>query len=44
MTPKQTFDASSKKEVTIGRNKDCDFSFPKDKNFSRFQTTIEFDE
>jgi len=44
MTPKQTFDASSKKEVTIGRNKDCDFSFHENKSFSRIQTTFEFDE
>ena len=42
--PKRTFDASSKKEVTIGRNKDCDFAFPNNKSFSRFQTTFEFDE
>ena len=42
--PKQTYDASSKKEVTIGRNKDCDFSFPSNKSFSRVQTTFEFDE
>ena len=42
--PKQTYDASSKKEVTIGRNKDCDFSFPNNKSFSRIQTTFEFDE
>jgi len=42
--PKQTFDASSKKEVTIGRNKDCDFSFPNNKSFSRTQTTFEYDE
>ena len=44
MIPKQTFDASSKKEVTIGRNKDCDFSFPNNKSFSRTQTTFEYDE
>ena len=44
MTPKQTFDASSKKEVTIGRNKDCDFAFPNNKSFSRVQTTFEYDE
>ena len=37
-------DGFNKKTITIGRNKDCDFSFPKDKSFSRFQTTIEFDE
>ena len=43
-TPKQTFNASSKKEVTIGRNKDCDFAFPNNKSFSRLQTTFEFDE
>ena len=42
--PKQTFDPSSKKEVTIGRNKNCDFSFPGNKSFSRTQTTFEFDE
>ena len=42
--PKQTFNASSKKEVTIGRNKDCDFSFANNKSFSRIQTTFEFDE
>jgi len=44
MIPKQTFDASSKKEVTIGRNKDCDFAFHNNKSFSRVQTTFEFDE
>ena len=40
ISPKQTFDASSKKEVTIGRNKDCDFAFPNNKSFSRIQTTF----
>ena len=44
MIPKQTFNPSSKKEVTIGRNKDCDFSFQNNKSFSRIQTTFEFDE
>ena len=44
MIPKQTFDPSSKKEVTIGRNKDCDFAFPNNKSFSRTQTTFEYDE
>ena len=44
ISPKQTFDASSKKEVTIGRNKDCDFAFPNNKSFSRIQTTFEYDE
>ena len=42
--PKQTFDASSKKEITIGRNKDCDFPFPGNKSFSRIQTTFEYSE
>ena len=42
--PKQTFDASSKKEVTIGRNKDCDFSFHNNKSFSRIHTSFEYDE
>jgi hypothetical protein len=44
VSPKQTFDASSKKEVTIGRNKESDFAFPNNKSFSRIQTTFEFDE
>ena len=41
---RQVFDGFNKKTVTIGRHKDCDISFPKDKSFSRFQTTFEFDE
>ena len=41
---KQTFDPSSKKEVTIGRAKTCDFAFPGNKSFSRIQTTFEYDE
>ena len=41
---KYIIDGFNKKIITIGRNKDCDFSFPKDKNFSRYQTTFEFDE
>ena len=41
---KQTFDASSKKEVTIGRAKSCDFAFPGNKSFSRIQTSFEYDE
>ena len=41
---KQTFDASSKKEVTIGRGKTCDLAFPDNKSFSRIQTTFEYDE
>ena len=42
--PRQTFNPSSKKEVTIGRSKDCDFSFPDNKSFSRIHTTFEYDE
>lgn len=41
---KQTFDGNNKKVVTIGRHKECDFFFPKDKSFSRYQTSFEFDE
>ena len=40
---KHIFDGNIKKKFTIGRQKDCDFSFPKDKCFSRCQTTFEFD-
>ena len=32
------------KEVTIGRNKNCNFSFPEDKSFSRKHTTFYFDD
>ena len=41
---KQIFPRSNQKIVTIGRHRDCDFFFPKDKSFSRYQTTFEFDE
>jgi hypothetical protein len=41
---KQTFDGYNKKVVTIGRHKECDFFFLKDKSFSRYQTSFEFDE
>ena len=41
---KSVIDGFNKKIITIGRDKGCDFAFPKDKNFSRLQTTIEFDE
>ena len=41
---KQIFEGRKNKKVTLGRSRDCDFSFPKDKSFSRFQTTFEFDE
>ena len=42
--PKQIFDPSTTKEVLIGREKNCNFAFPKDKSFSRKQTTFEYDE
>ena len=38
------FDGNKQKLVTIGRHKECDFSFPKDKSFSRYQTCFEYDE
>ena len=41
---KQVFEGKKNKIVTLGRNRDCDFSFPKDKSFSRFQTSFEFDD
>ncbi len=41
---KYIIDGFNKKIITIGRHKDCDFFFPRDKSFSRFQTTFEFDE
>ena len=43
-TNKYIVNAFDKKTITIGRHIDCDFSFPKNKSFSRFQTTMEFDE
>ena len=41
---RKTFDGNKQKLVTIGRHKECDFSFPKDKSFSRYQTCFEYDE
>ena len=41
---KQIFEGKKNKIVTLGRSKVCDFSFPKDKSFSRIQTTIQFDD
>ena len=41
---KKIFDPNNIKEVTIGRDKKCTISFPKDKSFSRCQTTISFDD
>ena len=41
---KKIFDPNNIKEITIGRDKKCTFSFPKDKSFSRCQTTISFDD
>ena len=41
---KRVFDGAYKKIITIGRHKECDFFFVKDKSFSRYQTTFEFDD
>ena len=41
---KLIFEGIKNKIVTLGRSKECDFSFPKDKSFSRFQTSFEFDD
>ena len=41
---KKIFDGINQKIVTIGRHKECDFFFVKDKSFSRYQTSFEFDE
>ena len=41
---KQIFEGKKNKMVILGRSKDSDFSFPKDKLFSRIQTTFEFDD
>ena len=41
---KLIFDPTTVKEVTIGRDSKCTFSFPKDKSFSRCHTTFTWDE
>ena len=41
---KQIFEGKKNKVVQLGRSKDCDFFFPKDKSFSRIQTTFQFDD
>ena len=41
---KQIFDSNNIKEITIGRDKNCTFSFPKEKSFSRCQTTFYYDD
>ena len=41
---KDVFDPNSTKEITIGRDSNCTLSFPKDKSFSRVQTTFVFEE
>ena len=38
------FEGTKQKLVTIGRHKECDFAFPKDKSFSRYQTSFEYNE
>lgn len=40
---KQIFDPSTK-EIKIGRELHCTYSFPKEKSFSRVQTTIKYEE
>ena len=40
---KQIFDCDINRDITIGRDKNCDFSFVKDKSFSRIQTSFSFD-
>ena len=40
---RKIFDGNKQKLVTIGRHKECDFSFPKDKSFSRYQTCFQYD-
>ena len=40
---RKIFNGNKQKLVTIGRHKECDFSFPKDKSFSRYQTCFEYD-
>ena len=41
---KKIFDPNEIKEITIGRDKSSNFAFPKDKSFSRHQTTFSFDD
>ena len=41
--PKQIFDCDINRDITIGRDKNCDFSYVKDKSFSRIQTSFSFD-
>ena len=42
-TRKTIFDPSTTKEITIGRESHCTFAFPKEKSFSRIQTTIKYE-
>ena len=42
--PKTVFDQTKEKQITIGRDKQCTLSYPKDKSFSRIQTTIQFED
>ena len=41
---KKIFDPSNIKIITIGRDKNSTFSFPKDKSISRNQTSFYFDD
>ncbi len=40
---KQIFECDINRDITIGRDKNCDFSFVKEKSFSRIQTSFSFD-
>jgi hypothetical protein len=40
---KQIFDCDINRDITIGRDKNCDFSYVKDKSFSRIQSSFSFD-
>ena len=42
--PRTIFDQFKEKQITIGRDKQCTISYPKDKSFSRIQTTIRFED
>ena len=41
---KEVFKCNEYTEVSIGRDSKCTIAFPKDKSFSRIQTTFLFDE
>jgi hypothetical protein len=41
---KQVFDPIKDKEVTLGRDKKCNFSYPDNKSFSKIHTTFVYDD